>query len=69
MCVGSSVWGASGKVLGKGEHLLLLPHPPTALLRQCYEHISLQKMSLDFVWLITYGHHCTSSYLSVLYSY
>jgi len=23
-------------------------------------HIILQKKSLDFVWLITYGHHCTS---------
>jgi len=22
-------------------------------------HIRLQKKSLDFVWLVTYGHHCT----------
>jgi len=32
------------------------PDPPHALLPT---HINLQKKSLDFVWLITYGHHCT----------
>ena len=32
------------------------PVPPHALLPT---HISLQKKSLDFVWLDTYGHHCT----------
>ena len=30
--------------------------PPHALLPT---HISLRKKSLDFVWLITYGHHRT----------
>jgi len=34
------------------------PDHPHALLPT---HISLQRKSLDFVWLITYGHHCTSS--------
>ena len=34
----------------------LYPDPPRALLPT---QISLQKKSLDFVWLITYGHHCT----------
>jgi len=34
------------------------PGPPHALLPT---HISLQRKSLDFVWLITYGHHCTTS--------
>jgi len=32
------------------------PDPPHALLPT---HISSQKGSLDFVWLIFYGHHCT----------
>ena len=32
------------------------PDPPHALLPT---HISLLKKSLDFVWLITYGHDCT----------
>jgi len=33
------------------------PDPPNALL---LTHISLRKksLSLDFVWLVTYGHHC-----------
>jgi len=34
------------------------PDPPHALLPT---HISLQKKSLDFVWPITFGHHCTTA--------
>jgi len=33
--------GESGKVQGEGGLLLLPPHPPTALPRQCYEHTSV----------------------------
>jgi len=32
MCVGSSAWGGRGRFRGNGGHLLLPPHPPTALL-------------------------------------
>jgi len=61
LCVLAAARGVGrGRFQGEGGHLLLPPHSPTALLpRQCSEHISLQKKSLYFVWLITYGHHCT----------
>jgi len=48
MGVGSSAWGESGKVPGKGGHLLLPPHPPTALPRQCYEHTLVYKKVTRF---------------------
>ena len=44
----------------KGGHLLLPPHPPTTPSWQCYYHtLVYKKKSLDFISLITYGHHCT----------
>jgi len=62
MCVGSSAWGGSKKVPGerRAPPLASTPShcPPLAMLRT---HISLQKKSLDFVWLITYGHLFTDS--------
>jgi len=61
MCVGSSAWGGSGKVPGqrRAPPLASTPShcPPEAMIRT---QISLPKKSLDFVWFITYGHHCTS---------
>jgi len=59
MCVGSSAWGGSGKVLGERRAfpLAFTPShcPPLAMLRT---HATLlKKRLLDFVWLITYGHH------------
>jgi len=48
-----------GRFRGKGGHLLLPPHPHTALPTQCYERTLVIKKALDFVWLITYRHHCT----------
>ena len=58
--IGSSAWAGSGKVPGKGGHLLLPPHPPTALPEAVLRTLmGLSKKSLDFVWLDTDGHHCT----------
>ena len=48
MCVGSSAWGWLGRVPGKGGHLLLPPHPPTALPRQYYEHTLVYKKVTSF---------------------
>jgi len=49
MCVCSSGVGR-GRLRGKGGHLLLPPHPPTALPRQCYKHTLVwKKKSLEFV--------------------
>ena len=48
MCVGSSAWGWSGRFRGKGGHLLLPPHPLTALPRQCYEHTFVYKKVTSF---------------------
>jgi len=35
-----------------------LTHPT-----RCCQHTLVKKKSLDFVWLITYGHHCTMEVL------
>ena len=61
MCVSSSAsWDGSGKVLGerRAPPLASTPShcPPKAMLRT---HISSRKKSLDCVWLISHGHHCT----------
>jgi len=63
MCVGSSAWGESGKVPGKGGHLLLPPHPPTALPRQCYEQTLVCKKKVTRFCL---AHHLWTS-LCVVY--
>jgi len=56
MCVGSSAWGGSGKNPGEWRAPPLASTPSLII---ATIHISLQKQWLDFVWLITYGHHCT----------
>ena len=60
MCVRSIVWGGQweGAEARGGARFPpgTFPDPPHALLPT---HISLRKKSLDFVWLMTYGHHCT----------
>jgi len=61
MCVGSSAWVGSGKVPGERGHLLLPPHPPFALPRQCYEHTLVYKKVTRFclahhLWTSLYSH-------------
>jgi len=60
MCVRSIAYGGHWEgVEARGDARLFpgtSPDPPHALLPT---HISLQKKALDFVWFITYGHHCT----------
>jgi len=60
MCARSIALGGQweGVEARGGARLSLGTYPdhPHALLPT---HISLQKKSLDFVWLVTYGHHCT----------
>ena len=61
MCVRSIASGGQWEAVEAREGAPLspgtFPDPPHALLPT---HISLQQKSLDFVWLITYGHHCTT---------
>jgi len=61
MCVRSIALGGQceGVEARGGARLspVTLPDPSHALLPT--HKNSLQKKSLDFVWLITYGHHCT----------
>ena len=48
MCVGSSAWGWSGRLREKGGHLLLPPHPLTALPRHCCEYTLVYKKVTRF---------------------
>ena len=61
-CVLAAARGVGrGRFRGKGGHLLLPPHPPTALPRQCYEHTLVKKVTrfclAHLLWKSRYNRH------------